>query len=361
MNSTIGRQFHEHRDEYEEKDSEDEVGRRLPIWARREGVVEGAETRDCEQDDRNAPQECSSERESGEVAELLCWAKRLLDQIGLCQFEELFDELGYFLDFCHVPRSVGNRIPQASMMCATNVPDRHIVEEQYISPMVFTFYQRIGESDCEAIGNGFLAQPINAVSSLAFTVIGLLAIWWATRVTGNERAVRIVFGILMVLTGAGSVMFHGPQGPGSQFAHDVTFLVTVWFVAIVNIAQTLRWRRTLGWAVFVAGSAVLSVALVLSPGLTNVLMIATVISLVISDVMLHRIGRIRALWYVVSLVAILVAVVMFLLGRTGAPFCDPDSLFQGHGVWHLLGAIALGAYFVATSDSRASEGAGGRP
>ena len=243
-------------------------------------------------------------------------------------------------------------------MCATGPVYLHIVEQRYRYAMLLALYQRIGESDCETIGGGFLAQPINAISSLAFSVIGLGAIWWATRVEGNERVVRVVFGVLMVLTGAGSVMFHGPQGPGSQFGHDVTFLVTMWFVAIVNIAETLRWKRAIEWGVFAVGGLLLSVALVFSPGLTNVLMVATVISLVLSDVTLHRKGRIGTWWYVVSIVAIVAAVAMFLLGRTGAPLCDPESLFQGHGVWHLLGAVALGAYFVATSESRTTESQG---
>jgi hypothetical protein len=225
----------------------------------------------------------------------------------------------------------------------------------YRGTMLTALYQRIGESDCETIGSGVFAQPVNAVSSLLFSIIGLAAIWWATRVEGNERLIRIVFGVLMVLTGAGSVMFHGPQGPASQFGHDVTFLVTVWFVAVVNSAEANRWRRSVEWGTFVAGGIVLSIALVLSPGLTNVLMVATVISLVMSDIVLHRRGRTRTWWYVVSLVTIAIAVAMFLLGRTGAPLCDPDSLFQGHGLWHVLAAISLGAYFVATSDSRIRE------
>ena len=225
----------------------------------------------------------------------------------------------------------------------------------YRCTMLTALYQRIGESDCETIGSGVFAQPINAVSSLSFSVIGVAAIWWATRVEGNERVVRIVFGVLMVLTGAGSVMFHGPQGTGSQFGHDVTFLVTVWFVAVINTAQAYGWRRSVEWGTFVVGGLVLSLALVLSPGLTNVLMVATVISLVVSDIVLHRRGRLSSWWYVVSLVTIAVAVAMFLLGRTGAPLCDPDSLFQGHGLWHVLAAISLGAYFVATSDSRVTE------
>jgi hypothetical protein len=131
--------------------------------------------------------------------------------------------------------------------------------------------------------------------------------------------------------------------------------LTVWFVAVVNSAEANRWRRSVEWGTFVAGGIVLSLALVLSPGLTNVLMVATVISLVVSDFVLRRRGSVRTWWYVVSLVTITVAVAMFLLGRSGAPLCDPDSVFQGHGLWHMLAAISLGAYFVATSDSRLTE------
>jgi hypothetical protein len=32
------------------------------------------------------------------------------------------------------------------------------------------------------------------------------------------------------------------------------------------------------------------------------------------------------------------------VGRTASPWCDPDSLLQGHAVWHLLAAAALAAW-----------------
>ena len=38
------------------------------------------------------------------------------------------------------------------------------------------------------------------------------------------------------------------------------------------------------------------------------------------------------------------------LGRTASPWCDPDSLLQGHAAWHLLGAAALACWAVAALD-----------
>ncbi len=36
-----------------------------------------------------------------------------------------------------------------------------------------------------------------------------------------------------------------------------------------------------------------------------------------------------------------VAAVVNAAGRTGGPWCDPDSILQWHGVWHLGAAAAL--------------------
>jgi Ca2+/Na+ antiporter len=100
---------------------------------------------------------------------------------------------------------------------------------------------------------------------------------------------------------------------------------------------------------------VLSLSLVVSSSLTNILMVIVVVALVSSDIALHRRGRVRTTWYIASLALTASAIALFVLGRTGAPLCDPESLFQGHALWHVLAALALGAYFVATSDSRMNE------
>lgn len=221
--------------------------------------------------------------------------------------------------------------------------------------MMLKVFANLGESDCETIGSGLFAQPVNALSSLAFSAVGVVIMVWALSAKGHERIVRIVFGVLMLLTGIGSVLFHGPQGSLSQFGHDITFLVTILFLAVLNVSESYGWNRPLGWSVFVAGTLILGVSLLLSPAVTNVLMIVVVVMLVVADIAIHRRGRVRTSWYVASLVLTAVAVAMFLLGRTGGPLCDPDALFQGHALWHVLGAFALGGYFVATSDARVYE------
>ena len=33
-------------------------------------------------------------------------------------------------------------------------------------------------------------------------------------------------------------------------------------------------------------------------------------------------------------------------GKAGTPQCDPDSLIQGHAIWHLLSALATWSFFL---------------
>ena len=52
--------------------------------------------------------------------------------------------------------------------------------------------------------------------------------------------------------------------------------------------------------------------------------------------------------------ALVIGVAFNVLGRTGGALCSDDSPFQGHGLWHLCTAIALGAWGVAAFTERPS-------
>jgi hypothetical protein len=215
-----------------------------------------------------------------------------------------------------------------------------------------------GSTDCEAMNTGVFLQPVNTVSSLAFSVAGVAIVMWANRTVGSERVNRQIFGTLMVATGLGSVAFHGFDGRLWNFFHDITFLSAVWTVAVVNVAELKRWRTPMGWSTVLGGMAVFSVILAIGPGVTNVLTFGVAVTLIASDAVLERSGGINRLVWSAAVASMAVAVLFFLLGRTGGALCDPDSLFQGHGLWHFFAATALTLYFVATSNARTSRPAG---
>jgi hypothetical protein len=81
----------------------------------------------------------------------------------------------------------------------------------------------LGAGDCELIRvDGLLAQPVNALSALAFVAVG---VWLVVRR-------RSLLGVLTVAVGIGSFLFHGPQPAGAKWIHDVSIL---WLLAALIV------------------------------------------------------------------------------------------------------------------------------
>jgi hypothetical protein len=181
-------------------------------------------------------------------------------------------------------------------------------------------------ADCEAIGAGFLGQPVNALTTVGFMVVGLVVMM--------RRRDMAWIGIGLVATGVGSFLFHGPMPPGNEWAHDVTL---AWLVTMVGGWGT-RWERFTRLPTLLA----LGVIMALFPAIADPLAVA--LTLVALFSILRRDHTAATL----APMALLGAVAVFgRLGATGGPLCDPESLFQPHGVWHLGAATAVGWWALA--------------
>lgn len=142
----------------------------------------------------------------------------------------------------------------------------------------------VATSDCERIHPGFLGQPANALSSLAF-VAAAVPIARRARAT-NSRAWAAVAAAAAV-EGLGSVAYHGPGGRPSKVLHDVGLVALGAALAATRLQErSLRVRPR---------AAALGAA----------------------------------------------AVALHALSRTGGPLCSCDSRLQGHALFHLVAAAAL--------------------
>jgi len=143
-----------------------------------------------------------------------------------------------------------------------------------------------GHSDCERIVDGALAQPVLAVTSLAYVVAGIAVLCWAMRL---RAPLAEAAGVALMAVGAGSFVFHGPQPSWAGMAHDWP-IVAVGAVYLAGLVWSGRrqWRSV--WA---AAGGVFALGLA-----------------------------------------------AYAAGRTGSPLCRPDSLWQYHGAWHVLSAAA---------------------
>lgn len=174
--------------------------------------------------------------------------------------------------------------------------------------------------DCELIRDGFLGQPANAITSLAFVVIGL---WLVRR--------RPVLGWAGIAVGAGSFVFHGPMPGWAEWAHDTA-------LAALPVALVLEARPLL----FGVSTAALAFVLAIEPGIAERITLLLVVVAAIA--IARRLPSLRLGWVFGSALIVAVGIALQVVSRTDASWCNPNSVLQGHGFWHLLGAGGLWAW-----------------
>ena len=150
----------------------------------------------------------------------------------------------------------------------------------------------LGGSDCEALRDGLLGQPANALSSLAYLVAAIAVV---------RRGGPVAPAVALAFVGIGSVLYHGPMPAGAELVHDAALL------AVPVTAIVVAWhRRTFPRPPLVA------VALLALGAAINV------------------------------------------LSRTGAPLCSPGSPLQGHAAWHVLTAAGAALWLLRWPPRRAA-------
>ena len=201
-----------------------------------------------------------------------------------------------------------------------------------------------GAGFCES-GNGWIRQPINTASNFGFTVAALAVAWRATQGSAMGRAVWGYVGLLALL-GPASAAMHATE---SALGGHLDTLSMYLFAGFTAAYACTRW-----FGLSLASAAVLFVGFVVGCELIAWLIgpipvlqhagntafaVLLILTLSLEAQIARRDGH-STKWGVVALVVLLAAFAIWLPSRSGGSLCQPDSIVQGHGVWHLLGAVA---------------------
>ncbi len=172
--------------------------------------------------------------------------------------------------------------------------------------------------DCEALHDGLIGQPVNAVTAFAFLVAA----------GAVYRRSKFLSFALAVLT-AGSFSFHSDQNSVFGWLDGLGVLLVLWAVVEHRLDGE---RSPQVWAAVAAVVAVLAIPGLAgaAPVLLGGVIAATVVIRTTDPKWVAGIGILGA-----------VAVGIYILGRNGAPLCDPDSLIQPHAIWHVLAAATV--------------------
>jgi hypothetical protein len=197
---------------------------------------------------------------------------------------------------------------------------------------------------CEQIHPGYLRQPVNAVSGLAFLAVALLVVR-SPRRAGNPLGERPVFGAIyalaLVAVGLGTVFYHASLTFWGQTADVLGMYLLGTFLLLYNAARLRPMSARCAATAYLLTNAVLLSGLVVAPQLRRYLFALLILATLALELVLRRRRRVQA-----AAGYLLAALGTLALGFTVWTLdllrlvCSQGSILQGHAVWHLCGALA---------------------
>ena len=201
---------------------------------------------------------------------------------------------------------------------------------------------------CEAIGSGSVAQPANAWSSLAFVLAGL---WIAQPSAGRqykarnrmigEPAYRRLYGCALAAIGLGSYFYHATLTFAGQVCDMSGMYLLITFALLYSVARITPIRTAMVLAVYGLGNLALLSFQLAFPDLRRFVFAALVLSVLAIEYRYRSASgtSVPSRWLWRGTGALALAFLVWLLDITKA-ICKPESLLQGHALWHLLCAFA---------------------
>ena len=264
----------------------------------------------------------------------------------------------------------------------------------------------IGEASrwCERVSDGAFREPVNTLSNLGFMVAGLFILYkLSNEISFNEfsglNKITILYGVAVVYLGPGSMMMHGTNTEWGGWADNLSMVMYIILPWLYNCYKMSGWTiNTLLKVYFLIvifyavmrgffgdgmgiGLNLFGVSIGLwviseflykfwSPrmrflsgfiGFLVLMLFGTfpdevfanlseywwIIFFWLPGILANKEPQgIRTYrWYFAGMVAYMSAFAIWLTGVPDSETCNPDTIFQAHGIWHLLTALATIFFF----------------
>ncbi len=213
---------------------------------------------------------------------------------------------------------------------------------------------------CETFRPGLIKQPVNTWSNLAFIIVGLAIGWQQSkgrygRCTNSFTRTLFYptfFATLAVLLGPGSMAMHASTAHIGGFFDMLSMYLIASFMLSYGLERLLGWQPR-HFSICFAIALAICIVVHFSPithlfGIESILLIFATYIVIASGIEVYfvLIKKTGADWRMVFafIGAFLLAFFIWNMSLTGNVWCNPDSIWQGHGAWHILNAVAV--YFI---------------
>ena len=260
---------------------------------------------------------------------------------------------------------------------------------------------------CEKVQDGWIREPANTISNLAFVFVGLYILWLAQYdptdghpSLSNRSWFLIMYAISCIAVGVGSFAMHGFNTAWGGWLDLTGMMMYITMPIFYNFSRFFRWNEKQFCIYYLCTNLVLSllewqygIGLIVwgvSIGIwlaqetaikyqsqpILIFLVPTVILLLlylgvekdstpgdfVSDnspailiwailaYFLYSIDEIKlerthSPYFWTGFGAYLIATMIWIPSQDGGWLCDPDTFLQGHALWHLLGAVAMWSFY----------------
>ncbi len=213
---------------------------------------------------------------------------------------------------------------------------------------------------CEAVRSHGIMQPANSLSSLAFVVVAAVVLvqWVLSRQRKDLPANRfntraaypLLFVVALLVIGLGSAFYHARLSYTGQFIDVLGMYFIATFALIYSIDRVRGLTGTTVVAAYLGSNLLLAAMLWWVPVLRRAIFGLLIGGVIIVELAGNRgidgasnrehrgpAHSARLLWIAVGILA--VAFIIWTLDYERI-VCSPQSLIQGHAIWHILGAVS---------------------
>jgi hypothetical protein len=212
-----------------------------------------------------------------------------------------------------------------------------------------------GANFCE-VSDGLIMQPVNTWSNLGYLAVGLAVAWSQYKRTyhyqntfNNHVFFGTSFATMVILICPGSMAMHATTSVVGGFMDMFSMFLLASYMAAYAMMRTFKWGVKGFLAIFFPFLMYcvffwfqdFETPLLKNPGtfaFASLLLLSGIFEHI--NVFLLKI-RIQKRYGIAAIATMGIAFLIWSKSITGSPYCDPSSIVQGHGVWHVLTAVAI--------------------
>lgn len=145
-------------------------------------------------------------------------------------------------------------------------------------------------------------------------------------------------------------MFHASMRQWAGWFDPLSMNLFMAFIPAYNAVRRFNWPSWAGVLIYIVANVIEGVLNAVDPdhsliwfALLGLVALISQILVVFSPIRTALSGKV---FFCAGAAAFVAAFLIWWLSWTKGPLCDPNTFFQGHGVWHLLSAVAVGCLYM---------------